>query len=430
MKIYLSWSGELGRRASEALSSALRQLIPELEVWSPGSDISAGARWVDQTRDAIRASQVALVCVTNDSRGAPWLLYELGVMASSGSTVVPWLVDIEPSDLEGPLQQFQALRSDAQSFRQLVELICQRESMQPPPPSDVGRWAFRVETEMNQLAGRGRKTPAARDTTEWLAQIDTARTARNRDQLHALRSTADREGLSDLTVLRELLNAYFDLRDFEGVIETWERFHRSIGQDPKALSFYAHALIRTGRSSDAIVVLDGIRESGIAGPEITGLLARAYKDQWRERTAQGNPATARESLSRAAQTYTEGFKQYPGEYYFGLNAVSCLHLLGDKGSVRLRDELLPSVQSAIERAAAESADDYWEIASLLEIAVIRGAQAEAQRLSEQLRSKAPSSWQIESTIQNLRLLSEAKGFGEKPPGWLRDLLDELAEAGR
>lgn len=430
MKIYLSWSGELGRRASEALSTALRQVIPQLEVWSPGSDISAGARWVDQTRDAIRDSEVAIVCVTKDSRGAPWLLYELGVMASSRSTVVPWLVDIEPSDLEGPLQQFQALRSDAQSFRQLVALICQGESMQPPPPAVVDRWASRVETEMSQLSGRGRRTSAAIDTTEWLAQIDSARTARNRDQLNALRGALETEVLSDPTVLRALLNAYSDLRDFEGVIQTWDRIQRAVGQDPEALSRYAYALIRTGKSSDAIVVLESLRESGTDEVDVAALLARAYKDQWRERTALGNPAAAQESLRRAAQTYTEGFKQHRRESYLGLNAVSCLHLLGDEASVRLRDELLPSVQSAIAKAAAESPDDYWAVASLLDLAVIRGDKAEARRLSKQLRLSAQGPFEIEATVQNLRLLSKAKGFGEKPPEWLPDLLGELAKAGR
>lgn len=427
MKIYLSWSGELGRRASKSLGSALQQLIPTLKILSPPSDVSAGARWVDQTHNAIRGSQVALVCVTNDSRGAPWQLYELGVLASSEATVVPWLVDIEPSDLEGPLQQIQALRSDAQSFRRLVALICQRESMQPPSQSDVDRLASRVEKEMNQLAGRGRRTPTAVDTTEWLAQIDSARTARNRDQLNALLGSAYTEGLSDPTVLRALLNAYFDLREFEGVIETWHRFQTTMRQDPEALYCYAYALLRTGKSSDAIVILEDIRESGALEAQKTALLARAYKDQWRERTAQGNPVTAEESLRRAAHTYAEGFMQYR-DYYLGLNAVACLHLLGDEGSVRLRDNLLPSVQLAIETAAKFN-DDYSTLAGLLDLAVIKGAGVEARGLAKQLRFRVQDAWQIESTIQNLRVLSTAKGFGGNPPGWLPGLLEELAEAG-
>ena len=108
MKVYLSWSGELGRRASGALRTALQELVPTLEVWSPGSDITAGARWVDEIHHAIEQSEIALVCVTKESLDSPWLLYELGFMAGRGtaSTVIPWLVDIQHSDPAARLHSF------------------------------------------------------------------------------------------------------------------------------------------------------------------------------------------------------------------------------------------------------------------------------------------------------------------------------------
>ena len=60
-----------------------------------------------------------------------------------------------------------------------------------------------------------------------------------------------------------------------------------MGDDPEVLSRYAWALVRGGQSSRAITVLEEARKRGIAGAEITALLARAYKDQWRERTTKG-----------------------------------------------------------------------------------------------------------------------------------------------
>jgi capsular polysaccharide biosynthesis protein len=87
------------------------------------------------------------------------------------------------------------------------------------------------------------------------------------------------------------------------------------------------------------------------------------------------------------------------------------------------------VQSSAERASEESGADYWTTASLLDLAVVRGSQAEAQQLAYQLWSKANSPWEIDTTVQNLRLLSEAKGFGGETPEWLRDLITSLALAG-
>ena len=426
MKVYVSWSGDLGRRASDVLSIALRQLIPSLELWSfPGSDSIAGTRWIDQTEHAIRASEIALVCLTNDSRTAPWLLFELGVMAGSGATVVPWLVDIEYSDLAGPLAQFQAIRSDSRSFFDLADLVCRKASMELPPLHLVERWAEAIEAEISQLVGRGRKGRDARPTEEWLAQIEEARRTRNLDQLRSLRGDAQSAALSDLTVLRALLKAYRDLQDFGGLLETFESFRSIVAGDPGALSLYAWGLLRTGQSSTAIGVLEEAQKLGTADPEVKGLLARAYKDQWRERSNQGNFAAAQESLHRAAEAYTEGFKMDPAVYYLGLNAVELLHLLGDDRSLAIRDELLPLVQTSLEGEAARTGSNYWTTASMLELAVVRGSQVEAEALAEQLPGESRASWEIETTVQQLRLLSDAKAFEGNTREWVRNLVASL-----
>jgi tetratricopeptide (TPR) repeat protein len=428
MNIYLSWSGELGQRASRALSRALHQLIPNLEVFSSGSVTIVGTRWIDETTRAIKNSDFALVCITSESRSSPWLLWEVGVMTGLHASIVPWLVDVGVSDLYGPLAQFQAIRSDAKSFRKLADLISRREPVERLSPSRIERWSVETEEEITQLVGGGHEERRVRSGTEWLKEIADAVSGGNLDQLQTLKSAAEVAAVTDQLVLRALVNAFFALRDYTGLIDTFDRFKDRIGQDPEALSRYALALVRTGQSSRAIVVLEQARRDGLDEPDTIGLLARAYKDQWREQAGRGDPKAAEDNLRRAAEIYTEGFRNHPSFYSNGLNAVKLLHILGDERSLSLRDELLPEVQSAVERAAPETGDDFWLIADLLDLAVVRGAEADAQELVARLRSKGAEAWQIAAMVENLLLLSNAKGFGGEAPEWLHNLVTSLAAA--
>lgn len=429
-KVYLSWSGELGRRAAEALRDTLPEIVPDARVWTTGSDLTPGMRWADEIARAIESSDLAVVCITKDSRNSSWLLYEAGMMAGRGTRLIPWLVDLEHSELDGPLAQYQTIGSDSTSFLKLVREIDHDGPLSRHWWPRAERWASDLETEINRILRREPRQTGPKSPAEWLTEIDEAALSANRDELQSLRNAAETEGVSDVTVVRAFLNAYFEERDHAGLIDTFERFAGTVRHDPEALARFAWALVRTGQSSRAITVLNEARTGGAAEAEILALLARAYKDQWRERTAQGNTAAAEESLRQAARTYVEGFEKYPQDYYLGLNAVQLLHLLGDGESLTLRDELLPRVQAAAERTAAESGYDYWSTAGLLDLAVVRGSESDARQLARQLLSKAGPPWQIETTVQNLRLLSEAKGFGEHSPSWLGELVSSLSGAVR
>jgi hypothetical protein len=351
-------------------------------------------------------------------------------MVGLDATVMPWLVDVGLSDLLTPLARFQAIRSDAHSFRQLADLILQRESVKGrfSDPDHINQWAVDMENEITQLVGGGHEERQVRSRAEWLKEIGDAVSSGNLDQLQTLKSGAEVAAVTDQIVLRALVKAFFALREYMGLIDTFDRFKDHIGQDPEALSCYALPLVRTGQSSRAIVVLEQARRDGLEEPDTIGVLARAYKDQWREQAARGDHGAAEGNLPRAAEIYTEGFRKHPGFYSNGLNAVKLLHILGDERSLSLRDELLPEVQSAVERAAPETGDDFWLIADLLDLAVVRSAKADAQELvARLLRSKGAEAWQIAAMVENLLLLSKAKGFGGEAPEWLHNLVSSLAE---
>ena len=55
-----------------------------------------------------------IICVTEVNQENPWLNFEAGALAKTlnQSRVCPYLIGMRPSDLKGPLSQFQSIHAD------------------------------------------------------------------------------------------------------------------------------------------------------------------------------------------------------------------------------------------------------------------------------------------------------------------------------
>src|SRR5262245_8492978 len=71
---------------------------------------------LDQISDGI-------ICITPDNVREPWLNFEAGALAKSinGARVRPVLLDLRPTDLVGPLVQFQS--TDARDHDDMLKLL-------------------------------------------------------------------------------------------------------------------------------------------------------------------------------------------------------------------------------------------------------------------------------------------------------------------
>jgi hypothetical protein len=107
------------------MKSFLSLALPNTLVWFSADDISAGSRWSLQITNELAATDFGVILVTRDSLSSEWLAFEAGALGKlvNESRVCPYLVDIEISELKGPLAQFQAKRSDETGTRALVESI-------------------------------------------------------------------------------------------------------------------------------------------------------------------------------------------------------------------------------------------------------------------------------------------------------------------
>jgi hypothetical protein len=128
MHVFLSWSGEQSRELANALREYLPLVIQSVTPWFSPEDIDKGSRWLSELSAQLQKQSVAIVCVTPESSSSPWLLFEAGALSKAleMSWVCPVLLGIEPSEVKGPLAQFQATRATKTDIRALLGTINKR----------------------------------------------------------------------------------------------------------------------------------------------------------------------------------------------------------------------------------------------------------------------------------------------------------------
>jgi len=142
MKVFIGWSGE----RSQAMALALRDWLPlvlhYVEPWLSEKDIGAGERWADAIAKELEASNFGILCVTRENLASPWIVFEAGSLAKSlsSSRVIPLLLDLEFSEISGPLAQFQAKKVDEEGVGEAIQSI--NRATQQPVQSDRAKQLF------------------------------------------------------------------------------------------------------------------------------------------------------------------------------------------------------------------------------------------------------------------------------------------------
>ncbi|MFJ7018466.1 toll/interleukin-1 receptor domain-containing protein [Streptomyces sp. NPDC101117] len=109
MKVFLSWSGRRSKAMAEFLQNWLPDVIQAVDPWVSSRSISQGSRPLPNIADELSECNFGIVCVTPESRGSEWVNFEAGALSKvlEESMVVPLLLDIDKSQVTGPLSQFQ-----------------------------------------------------------------------------------------------------------------------------------------------------------------------------------------------------------------------------------------------------------------------------------------------------------------------------------
>lgn len=125
MKIFISWSGNRSKAVAEVISDWLKCVIQASKPWISTRDIDRGAIWFSEISDKLKDTSVGVVCLTQENKNKPWILFETGALAKGLTTnrVCTFLIDLEPSDLQDPLAQFNHTKPDRNSVWELSRTI-------------------------------------------------------------------------------------------------------------------------------------------------------------------------------------------------------------------------------------------------------------------------------------------------------------------
>lgn len=125
MKVFISWSGNLSKNLAEILRQWLPAVIQAVKPYYTPDDITKGTRWGKEIAKELEESQVGLICVTRENIEKPWIMFEAGALSKNldESRVCPILFDLSPSDIKGPLVQFQLAQFEKSDMKRVVKMI-------------------------------------------------------------------------------------------------------------------------------------------------------------------------------------------------------------------------------------------------------------------------------------------------------------------
>lgn len=224
----------------------------------------------------------------------------------------------------------------------------------------------------------------------------------------------------------DLLLAYRDASAWAEMVDCIEKMPAELRRAPTVQEQLAFALNRRNRTNDrsrAAAILERLIDEHGASPETSGALGRVYKDIWEEASASREAGRARAALDAAIEHYSAGFDADPRDYYPGINALTLLVSRAGKGDLERAQELQPVILFAIGRRGGLGSRDYWDVATVLELAVIGGDRKLADQASGRIDLLEPQDWMRETTAKNLGILGAA--LGQEDRDWIEALRRRL-----
>jgi hypothetical protein len=270
------------------------------------------------------------------------------------------------------------------------------------------------------------KTDVFREVVRYSAEIKKELELARKKGVEAVRAVElelgnlkDREG----AVLIDLFLSYRSVKGWADMIALVDKMPRPLAATVMVQEQLALALNRAGEGEAAEKVLTELVKARGASSETLGILGRVYKDRWEAAVQGGQKLVARGLLDKAIDTYLRGFEADWRDAYPGVNAVTLMEL---KEPPDPRGEkLLPVVEFAVAQKIAKGNPDYWDYATLMELAVPAKDEERALKFAGDALAVVRESWEPETTLRNLRLISAARAGRNEDLPWARDIEDAL-----
>ena len=212
MKVFISWSGSLSERLGQSLRNWLPNVIQSVTPYFTPSDVDKGSRWLSDITKELNQSKIGIICVTPDNLRSEWLLFESGVLSNKldKTHVCPILFGIKPTDLAGPLKQFQATEFHKADVGKLISVIneCLGDDKLPQKTMSLvfDKWWPDLESEIEEIlntqSGPAEPVRSEKEMIEEILQLSR-------------RHDAARQAFVPPDTTIRLLRSYLDLHDMQ-----------------------------------------------------------------------------------------------------------------------------------------------------------------------------------------------------------------------
>lgn len=226
-------------------------------------------------------------------------------------------------------------------------------------------------------------------------------------------------------VVIDLFLSYRAVKAWNDMIGLVQRMSVPLAQTVLVQEQRALALNRAARGEEAERILLELIERRGPSSETYGILGRVYKDRWETASRKGEALLAQGLLEKAIGAYLRGFEADWRDAYPGVNAVTLMELREPPDPRRI--QILPVVTYSVGRRIAAGKPDYWDHATLLELAVLAKDEQRASEAAAEALAVVRESWEAETTARNLRLIREARTRRGESVSWA-DQIEKTLEA--
>ncbi|QJW89227.1 DUF4071 domain-containing protein [Spirosoma taeanense] len=215
-------------------------------------------------------------------------------------------------------------------------------------------------------------------------------------------------------------------------LSAWDEMVRLVLEMPKFLAGtilvqeqYAFALNRLGRGEEAEEVLKEVLNKRGPSSETLGLLGRIYKDRWQTAKKNGETVLANALLGKAVETYLQGFEADWRDAYPGINALTLMSLQEERDS--RFDKIIPVVKYSVERRLETKEADYWDYATMVELAILDRDKQQAGKYLGKALVLIREKWEPETTARNIRMILEGSTDDREYSDWVSQIESVLQQ---
>lgn len=228
---------------------------------------------------------------------------------------------------------------------------------------------------------------------------------------------------TDPGVIVDLFLSHRAVKNWQAMVDLVPKMSPILARTVLVREQLALALNRLNKREDAEAILVKLIEEHGPSSETNGILGRIYKDLFKENRKSGNSIAARGYLRKALAAYLSGFEADWRDAYPGVNAVTLMEMTEPVDPRQA--ELLPVVRYAVKRRLESKTPDYWDYATLLEVGVLREDREEAGNALADALAGVREVWEPESTVENLRMIREARQERGRDGSWIQEIENAL-----